>query len=169
MPRAPSPRLEGQVLQRALSATLARLATRGDHRQVELERGKFNRAIKNFVFAWLQPNSLPALETAFERLRPKATVKHWHWRTTCRGSRAQRRRGSGSSRERRPRQVSLHDASLIVWSGENMGLAARRGGVSRSRLRNRRASTPQAWPRNTVGQRARSATARSVSFWPTRQ
>ena len=37
------------------------------------EGGKFNRAIKNFVFAGLQPDDLPALKAAFERLWPRAT------------------------------------------------------------------------------------------------
>ena len=48
-------------------------STLGDPRHVELERGKFNRAIKNLVFAGLQPDDLPALKAAFERLWPKAT------------------------------------------------------------------------------------------------
>ena len=60
-------------LSQALFATLARLFTNGDPRHAELERGKFNKAIKNLVFAGLQPDDLPALKAAFERLWPKAT------------------------------------------------------------------------------------------------
>jgi len=70
---APRPRLEGQALRRALFGTLARLFTNGDPRHIDLERGKFNRAIKNFVFAGMQPDDLPVLTAAFERLWPKAT------------------------------------------------------------------------------------------------
>jgi hypothetical protein len=44
----PRPRLEGQALRQALFATLARLFISGDPRHVELERGKFNRAIKTW-------------------------------------------------------------------------------------------------------------------------
>ena len=42
-------------------------------RHVELERGKFNRAIKNFVLAGLQPDDVPAVQAAFVRLWPRAT------------------------------------------------------------------------------------------------
>lgn len=62
-----------QALRWALSATLARLFTNGESRLVDLKRGTFNRAIKNFVFAVLQPDDLPALKAAIERLWPQAT------------------------------------------------------------------------------------------------
>jgi hypothetical protein len=67
------PRLEGQTLRRALFATLAQLFTNGDPRHVELERGKFNRAIKNFVLVGLQPDDVLAVKAAFEHLWPRAT------------------------------------------------------------------------------------------------
>ncbi|HLV99403.1 MAG TPA: hypothetical protein VKT82_12080 [Ktedonobacterales bacterium] len=72
-PPTVAPRLEGQALRRALFATLVRLFTSGDPRHVELERGKFNKAIKNFVLAGLQPGDLPAVQAAFGRLWPCAT------------------------------------------------------------------------------------------------
>ena len=68
-----APGLEGQALRQALFATPVRLFTTGNHRHVELERGKFNRAIKNLVLAGLQPNDVPAVQAAFERLWPRAT------------------------------------------------------------------------------------------------
>jgi hypothetical protein len=40
-------------------------STSGEPRRVELERGTFNRAIKNFVFTGVQPVDLAALKAAF--------------------------------------------------------------------------------------------------------
>ncbi len=73
LPAEPAPRLEGQKLRQALFATLARLFTTGDARHIDLERGKFNRAIKNFVAVDVQPEDVPVLQATFERLWPKAT------------------------------------------------------------------------------------------------
>ena len=72
-PPEPAPRLEGQPLRKALFATLVRLFTTGDSRHVELERGKFNRAIKNLVLADLQPEEIPILKATYERLWPRIT------------------------------------------------------------------------------------------------
>ena len=72
-PPDPAPRLEGQALRRALFAALVRLFNGGDPRHVELERGTFNQAIKNFVLAGLQPDDLTAVQAAFERLWLRAT------------------------------------------------------------------------------------------------
>lgn len=69
----PPPRLEGQQLRQALFTTLARMFTTGDPRHIDLERGKFNRAIKNLVALDIQPADLPVLQATFEKLWPKAT------------------------------------------------------------------------------------------------
>jgi hypothetical protein len=68
-----APKLEGQQLRQALFTTLARLFTNGDPRHIDLERGKFNRAIKNLVAVDAQPEDLPVLKAAFEKRWPKAT------------------------------------------------------------------------------------------------
>ncbi len=69
----PAPRLQGQKLRQALFTVLAQMFTNGDPRLIELERGKFNRAIKNLVAVDVQPGDLPVLQATFERLWPKAT------------------------------------------------------------------------------------------------
>jgi hypothetical protein len=73
LPAEPAPRLEGQKLRQALFATLAQMFTTGDARHIALERGKFNRTIKNLVAVDVQPEDLPVLQATFERLWPKAT------------------------------------------------------------------------------------------------
>jgi hypothetical protein len=69
----PAPRLEGQKLRQALFTALAQMFTNGDPRLIELERGRFNRAIKNLVAVDVQPEDLPVLQATFQRLWPKAT------------------------------------------------------------------------------------------------
>jgi hypothetical protein len=73
VPVEPAPRLEGQPLRQALFTTLARMFTNGDPRHIDLERGKFNRAIKNLVAVDVQPEDLPGLRAAFEKRWPRAT------------------------------------------------------------------------------------------------
>lgn len=73
LPPEPAPRLEGQKLRQALFTTLARLFTSGDPRHIDLERGKFNRAIKNLVSVNIQPEDVSVLKATFERLWPQAT------------------------------------------------------------------------------------------------
>jgi hypothetical protein len=73
LPAEPAPRLEGQKLRQALFTALAQMFTTGDPKHIDLERGKFNRAIKNLVAVDVQPEDLPVLRATFERLWPKAT------------------------------------------------------------------------------------------------
>jgi hypothetical protein len=73
VPAEPPPRLEGQQLRQALFATLARLFTTGDPRHIDLERGRFNTAIKKLTALDVQPEDVPVLQAIFQRLWPKAT------------------------------------------------------------------------------------------------
>jgi hypothetical protein len=73
LPAEPALRLEGQKLRQALFTALAQMFTTGDPNHIALERGKFNRAIKNLVAVDVQPEDLPVLQATFRRLWPKAT------------------------------------------------------------------------------------------------
>lgn len=74
-PPPPDPLLEGETLRRALFSKLVALFLPGDppdKNDVDLSRGVFNNAIKQFMVKQLQPLDVEVLQAVYQRVWPKA-------------------------------------------------------------------------------------------------